>query len=347
MQKALLNTLKGAVQTTPPVWLMRQAGRYLPEYRALRAQKGSFLDMALDPEAAAEVTLQPLRRFHLDAAIIFADILLIPWAWRRGLTFVAGEGPRMIPLTDPGQVLDIPAETVVQALSPVFEALDRVKTQLSAETTLIGFAGGPWTVATYMLAGGADKDAFHTRCFARSAPDKFDALLDHLVEATLAYLSAQIHAGAECVQIFESHADSVPGDLTDRVLARPLRCLLQGLQEAHPDVPVILFARGQKLPEALSTLPGLSGIGVDHRMSRAEMRAQVAEPCALQGAVDPAALIAGGEALRRGVEQDRRAFAGRAHILNLGHGVTPDTPPEHVAQMVEWARAPLEEGVEV
>ena len=335
--KKLLNVLKGNHETVPPVWLMRQAGRYLPEYRALRAEKGGFLELAYDSDCAAEITLQPIRRFGFDGAILFSDILVIPHAMGQDLWFETGEGPRLAPpLKDQSFEKLVP---VPERLHPVFETVRKVKAGLSPETTFLGFAGSPWTVATYMVAGQGSKDQSDARRMAYGHPERFGLLIDSIVEATVDYLSGQIDAGVDAVQLFDSWAGSLsPAQFEDWVIAPNAR-IVAALKQRHPDTPIIGFPKGAggKLPDyALKT--GVDAIGVDETVDPLWANAVLPKRMPVQGNLDPLALIAGGDALERAVIRILNAFADRPHVFNLGHGILPDTPIEHVEKLLNLVR---------
>ena len=335
--KKLLNVLKGNHEAVPPVWLMRQAGRYLPEYRALRAEKGGFLELAYDSDCAAEITLQPIRRFGFDGAILFSDILVIPHAMGQDLWFETGEGPRLAPpLKDHEFEKLVPAS---ERLHPVFETVRKVKAGLSPETTFLGFAGSPWTVATYMVAGQGSKDQSDARRMAYGHPERFGLLIDSIVEATVDYLSGQIEAGVDAVQLFDSWAGSLsPAQFEDWVIAPNAR-IVAALKQRHPDTPIIGFPKGAggKLPD-YAAKTGVDAIGVDETVDPDWANAVLPKGMPVQGNLDPLALIAGGDALERAVTRILNAFADRPHIFNLGHGILPDTPIEHVEKLLTLVR---------
>ncbi|MDX2237645.1 MAG: uroporphyrinogen decarboxylase [Hyphomonadaceae bacterium] len=332
--KPFLTVLSGVRTPRPPIWIMRQAGRYLPEYRALRAQAGSFLDFCYAPALAAEAVFQPLRRFPLDAAILFSDILVVPDALGRKVAFVEGEGPRLAPL-DEEQVWRFadPAQAV-QRLSPVYETVERIKAGLARDVALIGFAGAPWTVATYMLQGeGGEKDRARRAVYRR--PREVDALIAALVETTALHLEAQAKAGAECVQIFESWAEGLPPALFERLILAPTKALIARLRALGVTVPVIGFPRGGGAMIArYAQETGVDAIGLDTSVS--SHWAQTALPLNMprQGNLDPQLLVVGGDALSQGVDDVIAGFAGAPHIFNLGHGITPEADPAHVAALV-------------
>ncbi len=338
--KPLLQTLAGAVLPTPPIWIMRQAGRYLPEYRALRKTAPSFIDFCLDPQKASEATLQPVRRFDLDAAIVFADILLIPHAMDRGVHFVAGEGPKLRPLEDDEPLLALEKAWSVHKLDSVGETLQRVKAQLPDHVALIGFAGAPWTVATYMIEGGGSKDKWQARQMAWRDPEGFEALLDILVKATVDYLHMQAEAGAEVLKLFESWAEGLPEPFFERFVIAPARAIVAGLRARGVSRPVIGFARGCGLLAVRYAMEtGIDAVALDQAQSGVWFNANLPEGLVVQGNLDPAVLRVGGTVLEREVRRIRKSFAGRPHIFNLGHGITPDTPIGHVESLIRAVRA--------
>jgi uroporphyrinogen decarboxylase len=335
--KLLLSTLKGKKAEKTPLWLMRQAGRYLPEYRALRAEKGGFLAMAMDPEAAAEITLQPIRRFGFDGAILFSDILTVPWALGQHLEFEAGEGPRLSPpLVDAALASLTPAP---ERLEPVYGAVEKVKASLPPETTFLGFAGSPWTVATYMVAGRGSKDQGDTRRMAYRDPAAFAAIIDALIAMTVDYLSRQIEAGVEAVQLFDSWAGSLAPAQFERWVIAPNAAIVAGVKARHPETPIIGFPKGAggKLP-AYARETGVDAVGVDETVDPDWATANLPAGMPVQGNLDPLALIAGGEALESAVRRILKSFADRPHVFNLGHGILPDTPIAHVEQLIALVR---------
>ena len=337
MDKPLLSVLKGHRQARPPMWLMRQAGRYLPEYRALRAQKGGFLALATDPVAAAEVTMQPIRRFGFDGAILFSDILMVPWALGQDLSFGAGEGPRLAPALVDHALATLAA--VPQRLDPVYATVRGVAAQLPADVTFLGFAGSPWTVATYMVAGQGSRDQEVTRTLAYRDPPAFDAIVDAIVAMTIDYLAGQIAAGVEAVQLFDSWAGSLSPDQFDRWVIAPNRRIVEGLRARCPGVPVIGFPKGAggKLP-AYAAGTGVDAIGLDETVDPAWADAVLPAGLPVQGNLDPLALLAGGEALDRGIDRVLAAFPERPHVFNLGHGIGQHTPIAHVERLVARVR---------
>jgi uroporphyrinogen decarboxylase len=343
MAKPLLRVLNGESVWPPPIWLMRQAGRYLPEYRATRAKAGSFLELATTPELAAEITLQPVRRFGFDAAILFSDILIVPWALGHGLTFREGEGPVMPPLRTAADLRALDSARLPTAAAPVYETVRRVSRTLRSDhwsTTLIGFAGAPFTVACYMVEGGGSKDFAEVRRLAYTNPTLFAGLIDLLTEATLSYLAAQIEAGAETVMLFDSWAGVLPPSLFRAYVIQPTRRVITALAARFPACKTIAFPRlsGLMLGEYTATT-GAACVGLDTSTDPHAACHLIPAPIALQGNLDPLALAAGGSALRSETSAILNAMQNRPFIFNLGHGVVPETPPEHVARLVEFVRA--------
>jgi uroporphyrinogen decarboxylase len=335
--KPLLRALAGERIAPAPIWLMRQAGRYLPEYRALRAKAGGFLDMCFTPEYAAEITLQPIRRFDFDAAILFSDILVIPWALGQPLRFEEGRGPVLDPIAIDG-IERLEGAAVVERLAPVFETVRRVKAALPPHTALIGFAGAPWTVASYMIEGGGSKEFLNAKRWALGAPDSFQQLIDLLVESTIDYLSAQVEAGAEALQLFDSWAGVLSQPELERWSLVPLRRIVEEMKARHPNVPIILFPRGAGLGYArFAQECGADGLSLDTTMPLS-FAAELQKKITAQGNLDPAALVTGGRALEEGVDRILEALGHGPFIFNLGHGVVPETPPEHVAALIERVR---------
>ncbi|MBK6721116.1 MAG: uroporphyrinogen decarboxylase [Sphingomonadales bacterium] len=335
--KPLLATLNGVRQETPPVWLMRQAGRYLPEYRALRAKKGGFLELVNDSAAAAEVTIQPIRRFGFDAAILFSDILVVPHAMGQDLWFEEGEGPRLAPrLVD--HALDS-LEAVPQRLAPVYETVRQVHARLESQTTFLGFAGSPWTVATYMVAGQGSREQAEARRFAYRDPVAFQALVDAIIALTVDYLSGQIDAGVDAVQLFDSWAGSLSPAQFERWVIGPNAKIVSLLKVRHPDIPIIGFPKGAggKL-SAYARETCVDAIGLDETVDPFWANANLPESLPVQGNLDPLALIAGGVALDDATNHIRRAFCDRPHVFNLGHGILPDTPIENVEELLRKVR---------
>ncbi len=335
--KPLLTVLNGGNAGILPIWLMRQAGRYLPEYRALRADKGGFLELVYDSDAAAEVTLQPIRRFGFDGAILFSDILIVPYALGQDLRFEAGEGPRLTPpLVDHALAA---LQVVPERLDAVYRTVDKVKRALPPETTFLGFAGSPWTVATYMIAGQGSKEQAAARRYAYRDPAAFAEIIDAIVEMTVEYLSGQVRAGVEAVQLFDSWAGSLsPAQFVQWVIA-PNAAIVSAFKARHPDVPVIGFPKGAggKLG-AYAREVGADAIGLDETVDPAWADRELPAGLPVQGNLDPLALIAGGAALETAVSRIISALDGRPHVFNLGHGILPDTPIAHVEQLLALVR---------
>jgi uroporphyrinogen decarboxylase len=320
----------------PPIWLMRQAGRYLPEYRELRAKAGGFLDLCYNPDFATEVTLQPLRRFEFDAAILFADILLIPHALALDLQFLEGEGPKLSPVTDAASLAALKPERLHEHLAPVYETVRRLREALEPQTTLIGFAGAPWTVATYMLGGKGPAGQDAARLWGYRNPDLMAQLLEILVTTTSSYLQAQIRAGANVVQIFDSWSGGVPSQAFNAWCVRPTRDIVNAVREEFPDIPIIGFPKGAgPMCETYAETTGINAIGVDTGMDPAWAVDNLQNKVAVQGNLDPMALVAGGEAMEVQIRERLAAFGKGPYVFNLGHGIVPQTPPEHVARLVE------------
>lgn len=335
----LIRALSGETLETPPIWLMRQAGRYLPEYRELRAKAGGFLDLCYAPELATEVTLQPIRRFDLDAAILFSDILVVPHALGQEVAFEEGEGPRLDAVSSRDDFERLRSEIDLARLAPVYETVSRVRGELAPEKALIGFCGAPYTVATYMVAGRGGDEQAPARLLAYREPQVFAELIDRLVDASAAHLVAQLRAGADAVQIFDSWSGELPPAEFARWSTEPIRALCEKVRAEVPGAKIIAFARGagSKLADFAGAVPA-DGFGLSTSEDLHVARAAVYAAKALQGAVDPIALLAGGEALDRAVDDVLDALCGFPMILNLGHGVRKETPPEHVARLVERAR---------
>jgi uroporphyrinogen decarboxylase len=341
--KPILRVLDGESVWPPPIWVMRQAGRYLPEYRATRAEAGSFLDLCYTPRLAVEVTLQPIRRFGFDAAILFSDILVVPHALGQDVRFAEGEGPRLDPVSDMAGLVRLSEELSQSCLSPVYETLERLRSALPPETTLLGFCGAPWTVASYMIAGKGTPDQAPARLAAYRDPAFFMALIDRLVQASTDYLVRQIDAGAEAVQIFESFGAALPPALFGPLSLEPIRRVVTGLKAARPQARTIIFVRGGGQHLARFAEAGIGdALALDWTIDPAALLPTLPPRLATQGNLDPLALIAGGAALEQGVDQIRASIQGRPHIFNLGHGILPETPPEHVTELV--ARVRRQEG---
>jgi uroporphyrinogen decarboxylase len=342
MTKTLLRALAGDALSPPPVWMMRQAGRYLPEYRATRAKAGDFLSLCYTPELAAEVTLQPIRRYGFDAAILFADILLVPHALGADLRFVEGEGPRLSTVTSAADLARLrPVGEIDATLSPVYETLRILRRELGAETTLIGFAGAPWTVATYMIAGRGTPDQGPAHALRTKEPEVFGEVMERLVEATIAYLSAQAEAGAEVLMLFDSWAGSLEGAAFDAHAVAPARRIFAALKERHPGVPLIAFPReaGERY-EGFAAATGADAVALDTSVDAAWAAEHIQRPgpTCVQGNLDPGLMVEGGDRLVAETRRVVEAFASGPHIFNLGHGITPDADPDNVARMVEAVR---------
>jgi uroporphyrinogen decarboxylase len=327
---ALVRTLLGEQQVHPPIWLMRQAGRHLPEYRELRAKNKSFLDFCYAPAAAAEATLQPVRRYPVDAAIIFSDILVVPHALGRDVRFAEGEGPLLTPLEGAEDIAKLDMSRLETRLAPVYEALERVRSAMDGDRALIGFAGAPWTLATYMIQGrGGERDL--ARAFAYQNPELVDDLLAILADAVGQHLIAQVKAGANALQIFESWAEDIPGHLFTRLVTKPIKRAVDVVRTVYPHVPIIGFPRGAgHRVGQFHRETGVQGVGLDIAADLGAARATLGSNVCLQGNLDPMALVAGGDGLQQGVDAILAAAATGPHIFNLGHGVVPATPIANV-----------------
>ena len=338
--KKLLRGLRGETQAIPPVWMMRQAGRYLPEYRATRAEAGDFLSLCYNSDLAAEVTLQPIRRYGFDAAILFADILLVPQALGADLWFVTGEGPRLSTVTAQADMDALkPASEVHDTLAPIYETLRILTRELPQETALIGFAGAPWTVATYMIAGRGTPDQGPAHALKAENPALFDALMERITEATITYLQAQIDAGAEVVKLFDSWAGSLKGDDFDRYALQPAKRIIAALKASHPGVPIIAFPREAGPRYAgFAAATGADCVALDNSVDPAWAAAEVQKDGCVQGNLAPGHMVTGGAALVEATRAIRDAFSGGPHIFNLGHGITPDADPENVHLMLQTLR---------
>ncbi len=338
--KALLRSLAGEVLPVPPVWLMRQAGRYLPEYRATRAQAGDFLKLCYNPELAAEVTFQPIRRYGFDAAILFADILLLPQALGAALWFETGEGPRLSTLTTEADFARLRGrDDIHETLAPVYDTLRILAGGLPRETALIGFAGAPWTVATYMIAGRGTPDQGPAHRLKTENRALFQQLIDLLTEATVEYLSAQVEAGAEVVKLFDSWAGSLQGQDFEDFAVAPSRAIIGALKARHPGLPVIAFPReaGERYV-GFARATGADCVAIDNSVAAEWAAAHVQADGCVQGNLDPRLMVTGGERLVEETRRIKAAFAGGPHIFNLGHGITPDADPENVHLMLAALR---------
>ncbi|RVT44046.1 uroporphyrinogen decarboxylase [Sphingobium algorifonticola] len=338
--KPLMRVIAGERLDPPPMWLMRQAGRYLPEYRTLRAEKGGFLELVYDSAAAAEVTVQPLRRFAFDGAILFSDILIVPYAMGQKLWFEAGEGPRLAPTLDVTQLDTLVADH--SRFDAIYETVRQVKAQLAADVTMLGFAGSPWTIATYMIAGQGSKDQGAARRLAYSDPARFGAIIDAIADATVEYLCGQIDAGVEAIQLFDSWAGSLAPLEFDRWVIRPNAKIVAAVKARRPGVAVIGFPKGAgaKLVDYAEGT-GVDAIGLDETVDPHWANAVLPKGMAVQGNLDPLALVSGGPGLAEAVANIRAAFADRPHIFNLGHGILLDTPIDHVEALITLVRTPL------
>lgn len=333
--KRLLDTALGHRQPTPPIWIMRQAGRYLPEYRQVREQAGGFLNLCYTPNLASEVTLQPLRRFDLDAAILFSDILVIPDALGQSVRFEQGEGPVLDPL-DPAAIAKLDPSGVVENLSPVLETVERTRAALDPSKTLIGFCGAPWTVATYMLGGRGSPDQAAARLFALAHPEAFSALIDVLVEASAEYLVAQFKAGADLVQIFESWALNLDETAFRAYVIEPNRRIVEKVRQALPNAPITGFPRGAAgMLAEYAEKTGVSVLGLDYATPPAFATKVLPNTLTVQGNLDPLRLVSGGVQMEDRAREIIAGFADRPHIFNLGHGIVPQTPIENVARLVD------------
>jgi uroporphyrinogen decarboxylase len=339
-EKPFLRALSGEVVFPPPVWLMRQAGRYLPEYRETREQAGGFLDLCYNPELAVEVTLQPLRRYHFDAAILFSDILVIPHGLGQPVAFKQGEGPVLEALVDVDSIDRLEPDRIRERLAPVFATVAGLAKAIPDTTALIGFAGAPWTVATYMLEGGSSKDFATAKGWMYGRPKAFARLMALLVEATADYLIAQIDAGAEAVQLFDTWAGVLPEPQFRAWVIEPIARITEIIHEKRPGVPVIGFPKGAGvLYEDFVKLTKVEGVGIDPTVPPSWAAKHLQPHCCVQGNLDPILLVAGGEAMDKAARSIVEALRGGPHIFNLGHGIVPQTPPEHVARLVEVVRS--------
>ncbi len=339
--KTILRSLAGEVLPTPPIWMMRQAGRYLPEYRATRAQAGDFLSLCYAPELAAEVTLQPIRRYGFDAAILFADILLVPQALGADLWFVTGEGPRLSTITSAADLNQLkPTADIHDTLNPVYETVSRLSKALPDETTLIGFAGAPWTVATYMIAGRGTPDQGPAHALMQNDVAVFDALMERLVDATAEYLIAQVKAGAEVLKIFDSWAGSLDDAAFEKYSRQPAEEIIRRVHKAVGKVPMICFPRGgsQAGYEAFAKTEGVSCLALGQDADVAWAARALQPHVCVQGNLDPGHMVTGGAALVQDVDDICAALSGGPHIFNLGHGITPDADPDHVHTMIDAVR---------
>ena len=335
-EKLLLRALRRETLPRPPIWLMRQAGRYLPEYRETRATARGFLDLCFTPDLAVEVTLQPIRRYGFDAAILFSDILVIPHALGQKVDFEEGIGPRLEAVGDASGLARLSAARLHETLAPVYETVRRLKAELPADCALIGFAGAPWTVATYMVEGGGSKDFAAVKTWAYRDPDGFQRLIDLLVEATADYLAAQADAGAEVLQVFDTWAGALPEAALRRWCLDPVRDIVARVRARHPAVPVILFPRGAgPLYRDFAAEAGAQALSLDVAVPLAWARDELQAAAVLQGNLDPIQVVAGGDGMRLSAQRILETLGKGPLIFNLGHGIVPQTPPEHVGELVE------------
>jgi len=335
----LMEVLSGQRSSIPPIWMMRQAGRYLPEYRAIRAKVPNFLDLCYTPELASEVTLQPVRRFGFDAAILFSDILVVPHALGQTVTFSAGEGPLLAPVMDANEISRLGRKIDVNTLAPVYETIRRVRGQLAPEVALLGFCGAPWTVATYMVAGRGTADQAPARLLAYGDPSAFAALIDILVEASSEYLIGQLAAGVDAVQIFDTWAGVLAGEDFERWCIAPVQRIVGNVRQRVPNAKIIGFPRGAgtSLPRYVDGV-AVDAVALDWMIDRTFARERIQGRRPVQGNLDPLVLLAGGAALDRAVDDVLAAFAAGPFIFNLGHGILPETPIAHVEQMLARVR---------
>jgi uroporphyrinogen decarboxylase len=337
--KLLLRALRGQTVTRPPFWLMRQAGRYLPEYRKLRAETGSFLDLCLTPEAAAEVTLQPIRRFAMDGAILFSDILMVPHGLGQNVAFEEGRGPVLEALPNAAAVARLSLDGFHERVGPVYQTVRRLAAALPEEVTLIGFAGAPWTVASYMIEGGSSRDFALAKAWIYGDPDGFARLIDLLVEATSAYLLRQVEAGAEALQLFDSWAGALAEPALRRWCLEPAKEIVRRIKAAAPQVPVILFPRGAGvLYEAFAGEGSAAALGLDTGVPVTWAADRLQPRLAVQGNLDPMVLATGGEALDSEIRRILDVLGRGPFVFNLGHGIVPQTPPDHVSRLAELVR---------
>lgn len=335
MTNIFLDTLSGTRKQTPPVWLMRQAGRYLPEYRQVRASEPDFISFCLNPEKAVEVTLQPIDKFNFDAAIIFSDILLVPWAMNRNVRFIPGQGPILDPLNSVDDLNENDTDQIRNRLAPVAEALTLCRSRLSNEKALIGFAGAPWTIITYMLEGQSSRDFATARKWMWDNDRQFDMLLDIVTTATIEFLTLQAQAGADVLMLFDSWASAVPAHFRQRVVFKPVQRIIETLRGRGIVQPVIGFPKGigEGLLAYCDQTP-VDGVGLDHGVDIAWAAKNLPDHITLQGNLDPLSLIAGGPLMHRAIDHILEAVADRPHIFNLGHGITPETPEPHVHDLM-------------
>jgi uroporphyrinogen decarboxylase len=338
--KALLETLRGRKVDRTPIWLMRQAGRYLPEYRALRGQAKNFLDFCFTPDLAVEATLQPIRRYDLDAAILFSDILVVPYGLGQKVWFEEGIGPLLDPITDTDALKGFETQRMIEALAPVYATLRRLKTELPEDRTLIGFAGAPWTLASYMIEGGSSRDFAKAKLWAYGRPESFQKLIDLLVDAVAQHLEAQVAAGAEVLQIFDSWAGALDTAAMRRWSLQPIQAIVTRLKKTAPDVPVIVFPRGVSTGYRDFAEAGIGhALSLDQHVDPVWARDAVQSKLVVQGNLDPRWLVVGGEGMRTAIQRILDALGQGPLVFNLGHGCVPETPPEHVTELIATVRA--------
>jgi uroporphyrinogen decarboxylase len=339
ISKPLIAALKGKRVDPPPIWMMRQAGRYLPEYRAVREKAGGFLNLCYDPEKAAEVTLQPLNRFGFDAAILFSDILVIPHALGQNVKFEAGEGPSLDPIRDAAGMDRLSMDGLHENLGPIYETVRRVSERIPDGAAVIGFAGAPWTVATYMVEGGSARDYLNAKAWALGDPDSFQVLIDLLIEATTEYLLRQVEAGAEAIQLFDTWAGVLPKYAFERFSAAPICEIAQRVKATYPDIPFIAFPRGAALYlPRLVRQAEIDCIGIDYATDPEWAASQLQPHATVQGNFDPILLLSGGEELEYRAQEIVKTLSGGPHIFNLGHGILPPTPIKHVERLIKAVR---------
>lgn len=337
--RRFLQPFAGQTVSPPPIWLMRQAGRYLPEYRKVRAEAGSFLNLCYSPKLAAEVTLQPIRRYGFDAAILFSDILVVPDALGQSVTFAEGEGPRLDPIRSLDALGRLALSKTRDKFVLVWETVARLRQVLPQETALIGFCGAPWTVATYVVEGGGSADQAEARRWAYRDPHGFEQLIELLTDASISYLCGQVDAGADALQIFDSWAGSLPDDEFERWVIAPTAKIVREVGKRYPSIPIIGFPRGASvLLERYVAETGVNGVSCDTSCPLRVMQKIAQGKCVVQGNLDPLLLVTGGPALDRRIDDIRAAMAGLPFVFNLGHGIVPETPPEHVQRLVERVR---------
>jgi len=336
----LVHTLSGKTEPIPAIWLMRQAGRYLPEYRKVRTKADGFLNLCYKPDLATEVTIQPIQRYDLDAAILFSDILIVPHALGQNIMFVEGDGPRLEPIQNAAGLKRLNPNKTDEKFAIICQTVAKVRKKLSNKKALIGFCGAPWTVATYMVAGRGTVDQSPARTFAYSDPKAFKKLIDILTETSISYLTQQIKAGANVIQIFDSWAGSLPDDEFDLWVVQPTKKIVAALKSTHPDIPIIGFPRaaGSNVLHYIRET-GIQGLGCDTGMSLSYMRDVLAPTgVALQGNLDPLLLVSGSQAMENRIIEILEAMRGTPFIFNLGHGIVPQTPPENVTRLIEIVR---------